>query len=61
METLPLGPKNAVLGKFDELVEVDDVLRQWKDNGVTEYVISDINMKTTGNIKKCKKQKSSRN
>ena len=64
METLSLGPKNAVLEKFnphDVLVELDDVLRHCKDNGVTEDVISDINMKTIGYIKKCKKQKSSRN
>ena len=64
METLSLGPKNCVLEKFnphDVLVELDDVLRHCKDNGITEYVISDINMKTIGYIKKCKKQKSSRN
>ena len=64
MDTLSLGPKNAVLEKFnphDVLAELDGLLSFCKYNEVTEDIISDINMKTISYIKKCKKQKSTRN
>ena len=64
MATLALGPKNSVLDKFkphDVLAELDDLLAYCKNNHVSEETISDINIKTLGYIKKCKKLKSSRN
>ena len=64
LDTLSLGPKNAVLEKFnphDVLAEIDGLLSHCKENKVTEDIISDINIKTICYIKKCKKQKSSRN
>ena len=64
METLSLGPKNAVLDKFDQkevLAEVDKLLNYCKNNDVSDEVITDINVKTLTYIKKCKKMKCSRN
>ena len=64
IDTLSLGPKNAVLEKFnphDVLAELDGLLSYCKEHEVTEDIISDINMKTISYIKKCKKQKSSKN
>ena len=64
METLSLGPKNAVLDKFnphDVLAELDELLAHCKKNKITEETISDINIKTLNYIKRCKKLKSSRN
>ena len=63
METLSLGPKNAVLEKFnphDVLAEIDALLSHCKDSNIPEEVISDINIKTINYIKKCRKQKASR-
>ncbi len=60
METLSLGPKNAVLDKFnpkDVLAEVDGLMRHCKYNNVPDEVITDINVKTLNYIKKCKQMK----
>ena len=64
METLSLGPKNAVIEKFepkDVLAELDGLLSYCQDNGVDRQIISDINIKTLNYVKKCNKQKPSRN
>ena len=64
METLALGPKNAVLDKFnphDALAELDMLLNYCKANGVSDETITDINVKTLTYIKKCKQLKPSRN
>ena len=64
METLSLGPKNAVLDRFDPkevLAEVDGLLYHCKKNKVSDEIITDINVKTLTYIKKCKKLKMSRN
>lgn len=64
MQTLSLGPKNAVLDKFnphDILAELDELLVHCKRNGISEETVSDINIKTLNYIKRCKKLKSSRN
>ena len=64
METLSLGPRNAVLDHFeprDVLAEVDGLLNHCKSNNVAEETITDINIKTLAYIKRCKKMKSSRN
>ena len=64
LETLSLGPKNAVLDQFepkDVLAELDGLLNHSKQNNIPEETITDINVKTLNYIKKCKKMKSSRN
>ena len=64
METLSLGPKNAVLDRFDPkdvLAEVDGLLYHCKKNKVSDEIITDINVKTLAYIKRCKKLKTSRN
>ena len=64
MDTLSLGPKNSVLDKFepkDVLAELDVLLSYCKENSVDEEIITDINIRTINYIKKCKKQKSTRN
>ena len=64
LETLSLGPKNAVLDRFepkDVLVELDGLLNHCKTNDVSKDTITDINVKTLNYIKKCKKMKTSRN
>ena len=64
METLSLGPKNAVIEKFepkDVLAELGGLLSYCQDNGVDRQIISDINIKTLNYVKKCNKQKPSRN
>ena len=60
LETLSLGPKNAVLDRFepkDVLVELDGLLSHCKRNNVSKDTITDINVKTLNYIKKCKKKK----
>ena len=60
MKTLSLGPKNAVLDRFEQndvLAELDDLLKHCKQNKVDSQVISDINIATMKYIKKVKKQK----
>ena len=64
LETLSLGPKNAVLDKFnpnDVLVELDELLRYCRQNNMSEESITDINVKTLCYIKRAKKLNSSRN
>ena len=64
METLSLGPKNAVLDRFDPkevLAEIDELLHHCKENQVSEETITDINVKTLAYIKRCKRMKTSRN
>ena len=64
METLSLGPKNAVLDRFEPkevLAELDSLLSYCKDANVNDEKITDINIKTLNYIKKAKKMKSSRN
>ena len=62
--TLSLGPKNAVLDAFnskDVLAEVNRLLYHCKVNKISNEIINDINVKTLNYVKKCKKQKASRN
>ena len=64
MDILSLGPKNSVLENFDDkdiLVELDGPLNFCKEQGINDDIITDINIKTLTYIKKCKKQKYSRN
>ena len=64
IETLSLGPKNAVLDRFDAkdvMAELDGLLYFCKNNNVSEELITDINVKTLEYIKRCKKMKTSRN
>ena len=64
METLSLGPKNAVIEKFDPkdvFAELDNLLHYCKEKEVDKQIISDININTLQYVKKCKKQKNSRN
>ena len=64
METLSLGPKNAVLDRFDPkdvLAEVDELLHHCKEKQVSDETITDINVKTLNYIKRCKRMKSSKN
>lgn len=64
IETVALGPKNAVMQSFDKnevLSELDDLLRFCRKQEVGEEVITDINVKTLTYIKNCKKQKTPRN
>ena len=63
-ETLALGPKNAILDRFDPkdlLAEIDSLLHHCKTNKVSDETITDINVKTLAYIKRCKRMKSSRN
>ena len=64
METLSLGPKNAVMDPFDPkdmLTELDLFIEYCEKKYIPQDVITDINVKTLDYIKKCKKLKSSRN
>ena len=64
IDTLALGPKSSILDKFNEkdvLAELDGLLSHCKRNQVNNEIITDINVKTLNYIKKCKKQKSTRN
>jgi len=64
MDTLALGPRNSVLNRFDKndiLAELDDLIRFCRDKNCEEEVITDINVKVLAYIKRCNKQKSSRN
>ena len=64
METLSLGPRNAVLDRFEQkdvLAELDKFLSYCKEKKVSEETITDINLKTLNYIKRAKKMKSSRN
>ena len=60
METLALGPKNAVLERFDPkdvLAEVDELLVHCKVNNISDETITDINVKTLTYVKRCKRMK----
>ena len=64
LETLSLGPRNAILEKFDKndlLAELDELLRFCRRNEVSEDIMTDINVKTLAYVKRCLKQKNSRN
>ena len=64
MQTLALGPKNAILDRFDPkelLAEIDDLLDHCKISKISDEMITDINVKTLTYIKRCKQMKSSRN
>ena len=64
METLALGPKNAILDRFDPkdiLAEIDGLLHHCKISKVSDEMITDINVKRLTYIKKCKQIKSSKN
>ena len=57
-DTLALGPKSAILDKFNEkdvLAELDGLLSHCKRYQVNNDIITDINVKTLNYIKKCKK------
>ena len=57
LETLSLGPKNAVLDRFepnDVLAELDGLLNFCKTNNVANEAITDIIVKTLNYIKQCK-------
>ena len=63
LETLSLGPKNAVLDAFepkDILTELDGLINHCRDNDISEDTITDINIKTLNYIKKCKKMTTTR-
>ena len=64
LETLSLGPKSAVLDRFDPkdvLAEIDRLLHHCKKENIPDETITDINVKTLNYVKKCKKLKSSKN
>jgi len=64
MDTLALGPKNAVLEKFNQnnvLSELDNLLKFCKDKRVSEDLKTDIDIKMLAYVKNCKTQSSSRN
>ena len=64
LQTLSLGPRNAILDKFnpkDVLTELDILIKHCKSHNISDEVITDINIKTLAYIKKCKKQQTSRN
>merc|ERR1711888_564566 len=64
MLTLALGPKNAILDRFDPkelLAEIDDLFEHCRISKVSDETITDINVKTLAYIKRCKQMKSSRN
>ena len=64
LETLTLGPKHAILDRFDPkaiLVEIDGFLSDCKKKSIPEETINDINFKTLNYIKHCKQMKESRN
>ena len=64
LETLALGRKNPVLGNFNQTVvfaEIDLLLNHLKEQNVSNETISDINIATIIDIKKCSKQSIPRN
>ena len=64
LDTLALGPKNAVLEKFDQkvmLAEIELLLNRLEEQNVSNDVINDINIATINYIKKCSKQSIPRN
>jgi len=64
INTLSLGPKNAVLDKFNPrevLAEVDGLLQYCESKNVDRDTVTAINVRTLNYIKKYKKLKESRN
>ena len=64
LDTLALGPKNAVLDKFDPkdtLAQIDALLFNCKKGKVSEDIMNDINVETFKYIKACSSQKPPRN
>ena len=64
IDTLALGPKNAVLDSFDSkdvLSQIDALLHQCKRDNVSDDIINEINIATFKYVKACSKQKSPRN
>ena len=64
MDTLALGPRNAVLDRFnhhDLLAELDLLLNRCRRNKVDNDTINEINMAVVRYIKICKNQRPSRN
>ena len=64
LETLSLGPKNAVLNPFDPkdiLAELDLFIDYCEEKFICAETISDINIKTLQYIKNCKRIKCTRN
>ena len=64
IDTLALGPKNAVLDNFDPkdtLAQIDSLLYQCKRNQVSEDIMNEINVATFKYIKACSEQKTPRN
>ena len=64
LETLALGPKNAVLDRFnpkDILAELDGLLYHCRKNNIPDETITDINVKILTYIKKCRKMRNSKN
>ena len=63
METLSLGPKNAVLNPFepkDIFTELDLFMEHCEKHHIPDDIITDINVKTLDYVKKCKKLNCSR-
>ena len=64
LDTLALGPKNAILDKFnpkDTLAEIDMLLSKCKRNKLSNDIINEINVATFKYVKSCSNQKSPRN
>ena len=64
IDTLALGPKNAILDKFDPketLAQIDALLYNCRKEKVSEDIINKINVETFKYIKSCANQKTSRN
>ena len=64
LDTLALGPRNAVLDKFNEkdvLAEIDSLLAHCSQTGTSNDIMNNINVATFKYIKACSSQKSPRN
>ena len=64
IDTLALGPKNAVLDTFDSketLSQIDALLNRCKRDKVSNEIMNDINVATFKYVKSCSNQKSPRN
>ena len=64
VDTLALGPKNAILDDFDSketLSQIERLLYNCKKSKTNDKVMDEINIETFKYIKSCSKQKSPRN
>ena len=64
IDTLALGPRNAVLDEFNQketLAQIDALLYNCKKDKVADEIMNDINVATLKYIKSCSKQKCPRN